>query len=436
MRLELSFVLPLLLPLLPGQPGTRVVAPMPPTPSYTLSFVLPLLLPLLQGQPGTRVVAPMPPAPGYTFVASAVIGDSLQDCPVTGNLDPPDQLTQLEPTPCAGESCFAAAQKACDADAECLSFALAADGGDPSKVVRAQLFRAGLGNAIPGGAWQLYAKSKPCDTCPGGEYEPATQLPKAEPAWMERHQCKTSGNGYPCGHCASGGTPPCPGGAQPGVGVKGCEPCLQTLPVYCNPTSSWGVGLVVSLSVSGVLYVGVGLWLGKQRGLQQTAESLPRAGRAAGLLRSHPHWNHWLELRALVEDGAAYARAGSQRANPPRNLARRNATDSQQQRSSAVAGVDSDGSPRQKQQQQQRREKQQQEHRSSGEKKEKENRRGKKEQRARKAGKAGKEPLLPEPAAPALPPTAAATADSEAAAGGGPKVTASGGGGKWVHIPN
>eukprot|EP01043_Picozoa_sp_COSAG02_P097384 COSAG02_NODE_33607_length_497_cov_1.424623_1_plen_130_part_10 len=119
------------------------------------------LLLLLRAPASTVVTALMPPAPpGYTFVAGAAIGDSLQDCPVTGNIDPPDQLATLEPTPCAGEACIDAAQKSCDDHPECFSFAVMADGGDPSKASRAQLFRAGLGNAMEGGAWQLYAKSK------------------------------------------------------------------------------------------------------------------------------------------------------------------------------------------------------------------------------------------------------------------------------------
>ena len=161
----------------------------------------------------------MPPAPpGYTFLASSVIGDSVtqETCHTanTGNIDPPDQLTAIEPIPCVGESCISAAFTTCDAHPDCQAYAIDALGGDPAKAVRAQLFRAGLGNAIPEptNVWHVYAKAKPCDTCPGGDYGPAAMLPNSKAAWIERHVCKAPGNGYPCGHCSVGGVMPCAGG--------------------------------------------------------------------------------------------------------------------------------------------------------------------------------------------------------------------------------
>ena len=114
---------------------------------------------LAAAQPQPTAAELMPSFPGYIYVKGAVIGDAAGGA--AGNLDPPTQLISIEPVPCAGASCVAAAAAACDKDDECYSFAVACEGGDPSKAVRAQLFRAGIGNAVAGGSWQLYAKPKP-----------------------------------------------------------------------------------------------------------------------------------------------------------------------------------------------------------------------------------------------------------------------------------
>ena len=85
--------------------------------------------------------------------------------------------------------CVEAAHKACEASDDCMAFAIATTGGDPNTAARAQLFRAGVGNTVEGGGWQLYAKAKPCSTCPdGGGSVPSKHVPKSPKAWQHR-QC-------------------------------------------------------------------------------------------------------------------------------------------------------------------------------------------------------------------------------------------------------
>lgn len=61
--------------------------------------------------------------------------------------------------------------------------------------------------------------------------------------------------------------------------------------------SDWGWSFVLILTVGGGLYTGGGVLLAS------------RSRGSAPVLRSHPHWAQWHQLRSLSADGAAYARA-------------------------------------------------------------------------------------------------------------------------------
>ena len=163
--------------------------------------------------------------------------------------------------------------------------------------------------------------------------------------------------------------------------------------------------------------MGAGLWLGRERGVVVGERPSP-----AARLKSHPHWSHWLELRALVEDGVAFTR-GRQRAaskhaptaprspvsqhhSPltsqlPRGEERRDSTQKKQGRSSDKRRSEKKGSEKTG---------------SSG--------RGSSSRKAEQ----GAQPLLAAPDDP--------VAAAPGGAGVGPKATASGGGGRWVHVPN
>ena len=104
---------------------------------------------------------------------------------------------------------------------------------------------------------------------------------------------------------------PCPSGEKPGDGVKGCIACLRKLPIYCVPSVGWGLGFIVALLGSGLLYLGVGVTLGLRREPAVRGPGQGGGGRIPGLLlRSHLHWHHWVALKGLVIDGARFAQAG------------------------------------------------------------------------------------------------------------------------------
>ena len=330
----------------------------------------------------------MPPVAGYTHIPNAVIGDAAMGEP--GNLDPPDQLTSIEPAPCSGEACIKAAAAACDANDECVSFAVACDGGDPTKAARAQLFRAGIGNVVGGGSWQLYTKPKPCGSCAGGatgSSAPAKNLamngakPDVDLPPHQHSQCVAKGNAYPCGHA---GPPP------------ECTPPLvpNSVVIYCEE-STWGWTVVSLVVVCGGLYVAGGVGLATRRSGERPS------------LAAHPHHDRWLELGALVTDGVQMAQARLQGRQGYAPLARAGAA----QATKGGRGAGGAG------------------------KREKKERKGKKKRRdkdedERTEAEMGAEPRRveqPEPAAGSEQPQSAA---QPAAAG-----TAAGDGGRWVRLP-
>ena len=240
--------------------------------------------------PEAAQAAGMPPAPyGYTYLEHHAIGDSERN--TRSNVDPPDNLTTKNggsPPPCKGaEECLSVAQELCEKTEGCVSFGLANPQGneDPATVASYQLFRAGLGNAYVNNDWYLYAKLKPCSSCPDGAFVQASAFASAASgAPAQTHACTTKGQLYPCGH----------------PGTEGCTPELKDVQVYCDPDSSWGAAFLLVVALAGPGYVGAGAVLGgRQR------------GRAAALA-VHPHYQTWLEVRSLVSDGISFTRARAQ----------------------------------------------------------------------------------------------------------------------------
>jgi len=83
---------------------------------------------------------------------------------------------------CAGAECFRQGSEKCAAMEDCNSFAINCADGDCSTASRCQLFTAGLGNVIPGGAWQTYGRLKECSSCEHGSVAaPPAQSPAAKP---------------------------------------------------------------------------------------------------------------------------------------------------------------------------------------------------------------------------------------------------------------
>ena len=148
----------------------------------------------------------MPPAPsGYTYLAHHAVGDSERN--TRSNMDPPDNLVDNLP-PCTAspgaQHCLTVAHTACEGRTGCLAFSLLNQGAkeDPATVSGYQLFRAGIGNAFVNADWYLYAKAKPCSSCPSSGAAVAAVAPAgaASGAPVQTHQCITLGNIYPCGH--------------------------------------------------------------------------------------------------------------------------------------------------------------------------------------------------------------------------------------------
>eukprot|EP01044_Picomonas_judraskeda_P004962 COSAG03_NODE_449_length_7834_cov_7.818746_8_plen_175_part_00 len=165
-------------------------------------------------------------------------------------------------------------------------------------------------------------------------------------------------------------------------------------------------------------YVGAGLWLGRERGVVVGERPSP-----AARLKSHPHWSHWLELRALVEDGVAFTRGRQRAASKHAPTAPRSPVS---QHHSPVTSQLPRGEER-------RDSTQKKQGRSSSDKRRSEKKGSEKTgssgrgSSSRKAEQ-GAQPLLAAPDDP--------VAAAPGGAGVGPKATASGGGGRWVHVPN
>ena len=85
------------------------------------------------------------------------------------------------------------------------------------------------------------------------------------------------------------------------VAVAACSP-------NCVPEDGFGFILATILLLVGAGYVGIGVAVGQRQ----------RSGRPLSM-QAHPHYLHWLELRALVTDGLAFAagRRASSRETPP-----------------------------------------------------------------------------------------------------------------------
>eukprot|EP01052_Picozoa_sp_SAG31_P013272 SAG31_NODE_795_length_12036_cov_28.879953_8_plen_307_part_00 len=208
---------------------------------------------------------------------------------VPGNLDPPDQLVHIEPLNCAAlkAECVGAAHKACEASADCMSFAIFTQNGNPDTASRAQLFRAGVGNTVEGGGWQLYSKAKPCSSCAGGSVA-AQRVPRAPKAWPQHRQCIHPGNAFPCGHTDA-------------KSQGECQPAMRKVAIYCVQ-SHWGFSFLAVVALLSVGYLGGGIAVGRRRAAGVTAGP---AG-LDSMLRLHPHWRSWVELCGLVGDGVAF----------------------------------------------------------------------------------------------------------------------------------
>ena len=66
--------------------------------------------------------------------------------------------------------------------------------------------------------------------------------------------------------------------------------------VVLDADSAWGGWFLVMVSVTLALYVAAGVAMGSQRGLGVSG------------VRAHPHYQQWLALKGLAEDGVAYTR--------------------------------------------------------------------------------------------------------------------------------
>ena len=161
----------------------------------------------------------------------------------------------------------------------------------------------------------------------------------------------------------------------------------------CAGGCATGWTLVGLLLVGGAAYVGGGVAYGQ------------RVGLGAGL-QAHPHYTRMVELRALVDDGLAFARGGKT-SHKSRSRARGSGGGGY----GAVDGVEEvdERSPKR-------------------EKKERKERKGKKEKKERR-GEAER-PRASDATATDKPAPAPAPAPAPVSAG-----TAAGDGGRWVHVP-
>lgn len=173
--------------------------------------------------------------------------------------------------------------------------------------------------------------------------------------------------------------------------------------------------------------MGVGLWLGRERAVVVGERPSP-----AARLKSHPHWNHWMELRALVEDGVAFSRGRQRTASKHATTAQRLPV-SQHHFSGERAPIDPRVT-RQRPRGEERRDSTQKKQGSPSDDKKRSEKKG--SERTGNSGRSNSSRKTEQGTQPLL----AASDDPVAAAPGGagvkPKATASGGGGRWVHVPN
>ena len=198
--------------------------------------------------------------------------------------------------------------------------------------------------------------------------------------------CKTGCPNCPPERAAECVSCQCPGNKQEWCG-GGCSMTVNE--VVC----SWGAPFTLLAALALALYVGGGvLFASRTKGRPMQPQS-------------HPHWDSWQELRALVFDGMDFAkvRAGggaSARGRAGRGGGGKTASAVEPKKEKKAAQKHGASKPNEK-----------------------------KEKKERKA-KERDSPLL-EGADEGVPEAAAA-----AAAPSGPKATPSGGGGKWVHMPS
>jgi hypothetical protein len=89
----------------------------------------------------------------------------------------------------------------------------------------------------------------------------------------------------------------------PGANGKATCSCTEWQPCLCvRPflESHWGSAILLILGLTGALYTGGGLALGRSQGRRPAAGMGPIAGR----LTVHPHWPQWCATAGLVRDGA------------------------------------------------------------------------------------------------------------------------------------
>ena len=166
--------------------------------------------------------------------------------------------------------------------------------------------------------------------------------------------------------------------ADPKLGGAG------NLGLVLQSQSSWGGGLLMTVALLCVAYVGGGVLLGRA------------SGKVPGLA-AHPHYHRWVELLGLVRDGGAHAGLGGRSSSTERR-----------------GGYRPVGEPAA---------------RSDGRKKPKEKRskaKGRKEKASSPA---------PAPAAQVSAAASAPASNAKATEGAG-KGSAAGDGGRWVHVPN
>jgi hypothetical protein len=72
--------------------------------------------------------------------------------------------------------------------------------------------------------------------------------------------------------------------------------------------AGWGIPFLLWGGLAALSYMGVGLVVGKIRRRRGSAPPSAQGGGRGGLA-AHPHYPHWMEIRALVMDGIQYARS-------------------------------------------------------------------------------------------------------------------------------
>ena len=189
---------------------------------------------------------------------------------------------------------------------------------------------------------------------------------------------------------------PCPGkGKHLGIAVRCCPAA------GCPFLSEWGPQFLMFTFLAAGAYLGGG---GAYRFHKLGVRGLDVV----------PHQSFWIELRGLVEDGVAFARAGGKRrarsgsSRAGTYVAVPDATGGDKKSGRRSARKDSDSKGAEAKEKRQKREKKDAEKKSD------------KADRAERG-------FIP---APGPAPSPAATASSASAS------TASGGGGRWVHVPN